>query len=228
MLRPIHPTLRVVLRTITITGLCALSVTGCRSSGRSADNLPGPPSTGQATNQPPAITGQPGSSAEVNYPYDFMPYATDPDGDTLRFEITGLPGWAKFDPKTGRLSGTPSSSSTGTFANIVISVTDGYSRASLAPFTIVVGGSSGMGTANLRWSPPTQTVDGQPLADLAGYRVYYGQASTDLSRVVTVADRFTTEVVVHDLDPGTWYFSVTAYTSQGAESTRSNVVSKRI
>jgi hypothetical protein len=211
-----------------LAGLCALSATGCRSSGRSASAVSSPPALGQATNQPPTITGQPGTSAEVNYPYDFLPYATDPDSDDLEFEIAGLPGWARFDPYTGRLSGTPSSSSTGAFENIVITVTDGHNRVSLAPFTIVVGGGAVMGTANLKWSPPTQTVDGQPLSDLAGYRVYYGQTTTDLTRVVTVADQFTTEVVVHDLDPGTWYFSVTAYTSQGVESTRSNVVSKRI
>lgn len=211
-----------------LTGLCALSVTGCRSSGRSANSVSSPPSLGQAGNQPPTISGQPGTTAEVNYPYDFLPYATDPEGGTLRFEISGLPGWARFDPYTGRLSGTPSSSSTGSFENIVITATDGFNRVSLAPFTIIVGGGSVMGSANLKWSPPTQTVEGQALTDLAGYRVYYGQTSTDLSRVVTVPDRFTTEVVVHDLDPGTWYFSVTAYTSQGAESTRSNLVSKRI
>ena len=215
------------MRTIALAGLCALTVTGCRSSGRSA-NTSNPPPLGQEANQPPTISGQPGTTAAVNYPYDFLPYVTDPDGDTLRFEISGLPGWARFDPYTGRLSGTPSSSSSGTFANLVITVTDGFNRASLAPFTIEVSGGSVMGTATLRWSPPTQTVDGEALTDLAGYRVYYGQSSADLGRVVTIADRFTTEAVVHDLDRGTWYFSVTAYTSQGTESSRSNVVSKRI
>lgn len=227
MTRSTNPTFRVIIRTIALTGLCALAVTGCRSSGRSA-NVSKSPSLGQEANQPPTISGQPGTTAAVNYPYDFLPYATDPDGDALRFEISGLPGWARFDPYTGRLSGTPSSSSTGAFANIVITVSDGFNRTSLAPFTIDVGGGSDMGSATLRWSPPTQTVDGEALTDLAGYRVYYGQSSADLGRVVTIADRFTTEVVVQDLDPGTWYFSVTAYTTQGVESSRSNVVSKRI
>lgn len=216
------------MRSVTLAGLCALAVTGCRSSGGSSDTAYHPPTAGVTGNQPPTISGQPGTSAEVNYPYDFLPYAQDPDGDSLKFEISGLPGWARFDPATGRLSGTPSSSSTGSFENIVITVTDGNSRVSLAPFSIQVAGGSAMGSANLRWSPPTQTVDGQPLTDLAGYRVYYSQSATDLNRVVTVADRSSTEVVVHDLDPGTWYFCVTAYTSQGAESLRSNVVSKRI
>src|SRR5690606_14809408 len=52
------------------------------------------------------------------------------------FTVTNKPGWASFSTSTGRLWGTPSS--TGTFANIVIRVSDGEDTAQLQAFTITV------------------------------------------------------------------------------------------
>ena len=84
------------------------------------------------------------------------------------------------------------------------------------------------GTATLRWTAPTETSDGGALKDLAGYRVYYGQATFRLDRNVTLYDPAATMTVVNNLGSGTWFFSVTAFTGAGAESLRSNVVSKYI
>ena len=84
------------------------------------------------------------------------------------------------------------------------------------------------GSATLRWSPPTQTTDGQPLSGLAGYRVYYGQATFRLDRNLTLDDPAATMAVVSNLGSGTWFFAVTAFTANGAESSMSNVVSKYI
>ena len=84
------------------------------------------------------------------------------------------------------------------------------------------------GTATLRWAPPTQTTDGQALSGLAGYRVYYGQATFRLDRNVTVYDPAATMAVVSNLGSGTWFFAVSAFTTTGSESAMSNVVSKYI
>lgn len=84
------------------------------------------------------------------------------------------------------------------------------------------------GSATLRWAPPTQTTDGQPLSDLAGYRVYYGQATFRLDRTTTIHDPAATMVVINNLGSGTWFFAVSAFTRTGSESAMSNVVSKLI
>lgn len=84
------------------------------------------------------------------------------------------------------------------------------------------------GSATLRWQAPTETSDGQPLTDLAGYRVYYGLASFKLDRWLMISDPADTSAVITGLSTGTWYFAVTAFTRQGVESSMSSVVSKRL
>ena len=84
------------------------------------------------------------------------------------------------------------------------------------------------GSATLRWAAPTQTSAGDPLTDLAGYRVYYGQMTVRLDRKVTINDPGVTSALVSDLGSGTWFFAVTAFTRAGVESSMSNVVSKYI
>src|SRR5207253_5052496 len=71
--------------------------------------------------------------------YSSQPWATDSDGDKLTFSVSNKPSWASFDSSTGRLYGTPIPPATvGTFANIVISVSDGTYRASLSAFSVTV------------------------------------------------------------------------------------------
>jgi hypothetical protein len=70
--------------------------------------------------------------------YSFTPTASDPRGAALTFAIANKPAWAAFSTTTGQLSGTPASTDVGTFASITISVSDGTSTVSLAPFTVVV------------------------------------------------------------------------------------------
>jgi hypothetical protein len=70
--------------------------------------------------------------------YVFLPTASDPDGDTLSFSIQGQPAWAEFDPNTGELTAITAPSDVGTYANIVISASDGEASSSLEPFAIVV------------------------------------------------------------------------------------------
>ncbi len=89
-------------------------------------------------NHAPTMSGTPSSTATVGSAYAFQPSASDSDGDKLSFKITNAPAWATFDATTGRLSGTPASSSVGTFSGIVIQATDGSLSASLPAFSITV------------------------------------------------------------------------------------------
>lgn len=93
-----------------------------------------------APNRAPTISGSPSTSASVGVAYAFTPTASDPDGNTLGFSIQGAPTWAQFNTATGRLSGTPTTS--GTFSNIRITVTDGNLSATLPAFAINVTGAA--------------------------------------------------------------------------------------
>lgn len=80
-------------------------------------------------------------------------------------------------------------------------------------------------SVTLSWSMPTQNVDGTPLTDLAGYKVYYGQESANLKSVVDVRGATVTTAVVEKLVPGRWYFALSSYTADGVESVQTGVVS---
>jgi hypothetical protein len=87
---------------------------------------------------------------------------------------------------------------------------------------------TGTGTATLSWEAPTTFTDGAPLTDLAGYRVYYGIDENNLSGTVQVNSVGMQTLVIDDLGAGTWFFAIKAYTTSGAESALSEVVSKTI
>lgn len=84
------------------------------------------------------------------------------------------------------------------------------------------------GSAILKWTPPTQNVDGSSLTNLAGYRISYGTSSAALTQTIQVANPGATSYSLLSLAPGTYYFAVRAYTSNGAESALSNVLSKTV
>ena len=80
----------------------------------------------------------------------------------------------------------------------------------------------------LTWEPPTTNIDGSPLTDLAGFKVYYSQASgvytdtqsKDVGNVVTVNIVQTMAIT----PKGNYCFVVTAYDVAGNESDYSNEV----
>ena len=84
------------------------------------------------------------------------------------------------------------------------------------------------GSANVSWVAPTQNMDGSALTNLAGFKVLYGTSSTALTNTKTVDDMTSRSTTISSLSPGTWYFTVRAYTSAGKESTDSNVTSKAV
>ncbi|MCU0977240.1 MAG: putative Ig domain-containing protein [Steroidobacteraceae bacterium] len=180
-----------------------------------------------AVNNAPTISGTPPTSARVGSGYSFRPTASDPDGQALTFSIANPPAWASFNDATGQLAGTPPVGSSGTYSNIVISVSDGQLKASLPAFSVTVQ-EPVTGTATLSWQPPTSRTDGSTLTNLAGYRIHYGTSPGSYTQRITIGNAGITSAVIEGLAPGTWYFAATAYDTAGVESDYSNVGSKTI
>ncbi len=113
-----------------------------------------------AVNRAPTISGAPLTSVQVGSNYQFVPTAGDPDGDSLTFSITGRPAWATFDTSLGRLAGTPPAGTSGTFGNIVISVSDGTATASLPAFAIAVTVATSNRAPTISGTPATTARQG--------------------------------------------------------------------
>ena len=138
------------------------------------------------------------------------------------------PAWATFNITNGLLNGTPSSTQTGTYANIIISASDGQHSSALAAFSIAVSAPAPTGTALLELTPPTQNTNGTALTDLAGFRVFYGTSPSNLTQLVQLAGTSLTSYTVTSLASGTWYFAAAAYSSAGTQSALSTPVSTTI
>ena len=83
---------------------------------------------------------------------------------------------------------------------------------------------------NLSWIPPVEREDGTPIkmAEIAGYRVYYGSSKGNYTNNVDIADRTTMQATLSNLTTGTYYIVMTTYDMDGRESVFSPVVTKSI
>ena len=132
------------------------------SDGEFSSSLSAFTITVSANNSAPQISGSAPTSVNVGDTYAFTPTASDPDNDTLTFSVSGLPSWASFNTSNGRISGTPQSGDVGTYANIVISVSDGEFSSSLSAFTITV--SANNSAPQISGSAPTSVNAGENYA----------------------------------------------------------------
>ena len=114
-------------------------------------------------NSAPSISGTPATTATVGQAYSFVPSASDPDGDELRFVIKNRPSWASFSYQTGGLSGTPTEA--GSWSDIIIYVKDGQFTRAMPKFSIEVLKANGQPAANappvISGDPPTTAAVGQ-------------------------------------------------------------------
>ena len=180
-------------------------------------------------NSAPSISGSAPESVVVQDQYSFVPTASDPDGDTLTFSVTGLPAWANFNTSNGALTGTPEAGDVGVYSNIVVTVSDGLLTQSLSPFSIeVVAQGAATGSATLSWVAPTLNEDGSELTDLVGFRIYWGTTPGNYTNSVAVDGAGTTSTVISGLVPGTYEFVATAVNSSGVESAFSGTATKTI
>ena len=221
-----HPVRHAAWLVIASMILAACNEGGGSGTGNVPPPAPPPASPPQGANRAPTITVASKSMVLVGRQLKLRPKASDPDGQSLSFSISNKPSWFSFSAQTGEVSGRPTAADVGTYENIRISASDGQAQASVTLSISVV--ASADGRATLSWNAPTQRTDGSPLVDLAGFRVYFGTASDDLSEVIEVRDAGARNRVIEDLTSGTWYFAATAFDKSGAESPRSNTASKTI
>ena len=79
----------------------------------------------------------------------------------------------------------------------------------------------------LIWTMPTNNMDGTPLTDLAGAKVYYGTSSSNYTEIVDVG--LTNRTFVTGLQANRLYFfNGTAYNTAGLESDFCNEVAKGV
>jgi ELWxxDGT repeat protein len=79
-------------------------------------------------------------------------------------------------------------------------------------------------SATVSWTAVTSTSVGTPLMNLGGYKIYFGASPIALTSIIDVPDPTVSSYMVPNLTPGTLYFAVTAYTSDGVESGLSTIV----
>jgi hypothetical protein len=200
------------------------------TSGGFTYTLGAPGSTAAPVAQTLQISGTPATTAEVGQFYSFSPTVVASAGSTLTYAVANKPAWAQFSATTGALSGTPSTGSVATDANIVVSVSNGAQSAALPAFNITVQPvtSSVAGTASLSWSRPTENTNGTPLTNLAGYVIRYGTSSAALNNKISVASAGATGVEITNLSPGYWQFEVAAINTANVEGQGSAIVGKTI
>ena len=87
-------------------------------------------------NDAPVISGTAATTVALDGEYSFLPVASDVDGDSLTFSVSGAPSWLAIDAATGALTGTASSLEDA--SSVVVSVTDGTDSVSLPAFAISV------------------------------------------------------------------------------------------
>jgi len=175
-----------------------------------------------ASQPPPTISGTPPTTDVAGSAYSFRPSASGPSGMTLAFSVQNKPAWANFSIANGLLSGTPTTAQTGTYSNIVISVSDGQASSALPAFGITVTAPAATtGSATVGLTPPTENSDGSPLTNLAGMRVYYGTSPSSLNQKIQLAGTAPMTYTISNLASGTWYFAATAYNTSGAEGAMS-------
>jgi hypothetical protein len=201
-------------------------------------------------NAPPTIVVAAVEDAQVGAAFHYQPVSHDPESDTLQFAATNLPPWASLDSHSGRISGTPGPTDAGVYESISITVADAMHKVVTAPFSITVNPAPepeleaavdpalepelkpaeelGTGVASLQWEIPPSKVSGEPLDDLAGYRILYGRSSSDLDHSVFITDPATTSYQFSSLPSGIWYFEVVAVNSNGLEGPPTTLVTKSI
>ena len=76
------------------------------------------------------------------------------------------------------------------------------------------------GDITVSWVAPAEREDGSALsmAEIAGYRVYYGDSQGNYTHEVAIDNGNTMSVTLHNLAAGTYYIVVTTVDTDGRES----------
>src|SRR5690606_9412070 len=82
------------------------------------------------------------------------------------------------------------------------------------------------GATTLTWLPPTETVRGNALTNLAGYKLLWGTSPGNYTSQRLVSNPGISSWVLDGLAAGTYYFVVVAINSLGEESGYSNMIER--
>jgi len=190
---------------------CNASVDRGQGGTRETVHVPVPASKHALT-----ISVDSSAPARAGARYELQPKVTDSDKDRLTFSADNLPPWARIDPASGKISGTPQTTDVGEHEAIVIKIADAGHYAASLPFSIRVIGT-GQGVATVQWQRPLSKVDGSILDDLAGYRISYGRDPDELDHSIFISDPAQTTYEFSTLDSGIWYFAVISVNANGLE-----------
>lgn len=83
-------------------------------------------------------------------------------------------------------------------------------------------------STTLVWTVPTENENSEPLADLAGYKIYCWAGEKQYTNTIEVNDPATTSYGLEELGPGTYNCAISAVSADGHVSALSNVVAKTI
>jgi hypothetical protein len=85
------------------------------------------------------------------------------------------------------------------------------------------------GNFELSWTAPTTRSDGTPLslADIDGFRIYYGKSRGSYPNRVDVKDGSAQSAVVKNIPAGSYYVVMTTYDVTGLESGYSSAITKK-
>jgi hypothetical protein len=88
--------------------------------------------------------------------------------------------------------------------------------------------STATGTVTVAWTAPTTNVDGSPLTNLAGFKIYRSTSTSTVqsSTPIILAEPLATMFVISGLSAGSHYFALKAYNSAGVESVFTGNVTK--
>ena len=79
-------------------------------------------------------------------------------------------------------------------------------------------------SVSLSWMPPLYNTDGSSLSDLRGHNIYMKTGSGNFVKIYTLNTTAVATHVVENLGPGTYTFAVTAFNTDGVESSYSQTV----
>ena len=86
------------------------------------------------------------------------------------------------------------------------------------------------GNMDLSWAAPVARTDGTPLslADINGYRIYFGTSAGNYTESVEIADGTALSTTVTGIPVGTYHVVMSTYDADGRESDYSSSVVKTI
>lgn len=146
----------------------------------------------------------------------------------IQVSIIAAPSHGSASLSNNQIVFTPANQYSGN-DSISYRVTDADGDTAVATIAISISCTQGCpADVTLSWSAPTTRADGSPLTNLAGYLVHYGTSHASYTHAVDVGGRNSLTHTLQSLPAGTYYFSVTAYDTNGNESSYSTEVSRTI